>query len=269
VSAYLKAIVLAIVEGATEFLPVSSTGHLILVEAFIELTPDETFNNAFMIVIQLPAILAVLVYFWNDLWPFTRTGERRRGYFALWGKILVAMLPAVVLGPFLNNFLAAHLFAPVPVAMALLAGGIVLIVIERRAHRVRFVDVHEIPVLTALYIGVFQCLAMIPGTSRSAATIIGSILLGTNRAVAAEFSFFLAIPTMFAASVYTLWNHGLSFTVEEWGLLAIGSVESFAVAYLAIVAFMSYIRRRSFAVFGAYRIVLAAIVLLAVLLGWI
>lgn len=267
-AAYLKAVLLAIVEGATEFLPVSSTGHLILVEAFVELTPDETFNNAFLIAIQLPAILAVLVYFRNDLWPFTHAGAPRRDRLVLWGKVLLAVLPALALGPFLDDFLETHLFAPVPVAIALLVGGVILIAVERRAHVTKFETVHNLPTRTAIYIGLFQCLAMIPGTSRSAATIIGAMLLGASRPAAAEFSFFLAVPTLFAATAYSLMKHGLSFSGEEWRLLAVGSAVSFATAYLAIAAFMGYVRRRSFAMFGWYRIVLAALVFASVTFGW-
>lgn len=264
-----KAVLLAIVEGATEFLPISSTGHLILAEAFIELSSDEAFNNAFLIVIQLPAIAAVLVYFWRDLWPFARTGERRRDLFTLWGKIIVAVLPAVALGPFLNDFLEEHLFAPIPVAVALFVGGLILVVAERFQRRVAYEHVTDLTWPVAFYVGVFQCLAMIPGTSRSGATIVGAMLLGASRPAAAEFSFFLAIPTLFAATVYSLWQHGMAFTGDQWTLLSVGSVVSFLVAYAVIAAFMSYVRRRSFAAFGYYRMVLAALVFLAALLGWI
>lgn len=268
-AAYLKAVLLAIVEGATEFLPISSTGHLILVESFIELTPDERFNNSFLIVIQLPAILAVLIYFWADLWPFMHTGKERRDRFTLWGKVIVAVLPAVALGALLNEFLETHLFAPLPVAVALLAGGVILIVIERRNHQVVFETVDDMPIRTAFYIGLFQCLAMIPGTSRSAATIIGAMLVGASRPAAAEFSFFLAVPTILGATVYSLATHGIDFTAEEWRLLAVGSAVSFVVAYAAIAALMNYVRRRSLAAFGVYRIVLAGLVLAAAYLGWI
>ncbi len=266
---YFKAILLAIVEGATEFLPVSSTGHLILVESFIKLSEDESFNNAFLVIIQLPAILAVLIYFWADLWPFMHTGEARRDRFTLWAKVFVAVLPAIVLGSLINDFLETHLFAPVPVAIALFVGGAILIVVERRTHRIHYETVADLPVRTAFYIGLFQCLAMIPGTSRSAATIIGAMLVGASRPAAAEFSFFLAVPTLFAATAYSLLRHGLEFTGEEWRLLIVGSVVSLIVAYAAIAGFMNYIRRRSFAVFGVYRMVLAGIVLAAAMLGWI
>lgn len=264
-----KAVVLAVVEGVTEFLPISSTGHLILVETFIRLTDDAAFNNAFMIVIQLPAILAVLVYFWRDLWPFAGTGQRRRELFTLWGKILFAVAPALALGPILDDFLERYLFAPVPVAAALFIGGIILIVLERLRHRVTYEAVTDITWRVALFIGVFQCLAMIPGTSRSGATIVGAMLLGASRPAAAEFSFFLAIPTLFAATAYSLMKHGVAFTSDQWVLIAAGSAVSFMVAYAVIAAFMRYIRQRSFAVFGYYRIVLAGIVLAAAVFGWI
>jgi undecaprenyl-diphosphatase len=162
-----------------------------------------------------------------------------------------------------------HLFAPVPVAIALFVGGVILILVERRSHRVAIETVAELPIRTAFYIGLFQCLAMIPGTSRSAATIIGAMLVGVSRPAAAEFSFFLAVPTLLGATVYSLANHGVEFTDHEWRLLAAGSVVSFLVAYAAIAVFMNYVRRRSFAAFGVYRIVLAAIVLAAAALGWI
>lgn len=266
---YLKAVLLAIVEGATEFLPVSSTGHLIIVDAFVRLTEDTAFNDAFMVIIQLPAILAVVVYFWADLWPFARTGAERRGLFSLWVKIVAAVIPALVLGALFDDFLEAHLFAPVPVAIALIVGGIVLIVLERANRTVVYDSTHAIPVRTALLIGLIQCLAMIPGTSRSAASIIGAMALGTSRRAAAEFSFFLAIPTMFAATGYKMMKQGLSFTGEQWALLAVGSIVSFIVAYAVIAAFMGFIQKRSFEVFGYYRIALGALVLVAAWLGWI
>ncbi len=267
--AYLKAVLLAIVEGATEFLPVSSTGHLIIVDAFVRLTDDAAFNNAFMVIIQLPAILAVVAYFWKDLWPFSHAGDQRRGVFSLWTKIIAAVVPALVLGALFDDFLEAHLFAPVPVAIALIAGGAVLIALERLPRRVVYENATDIPLRTAVFIGFIQCLAMIPGTSRSAASIIGAMTLGAGRRAAAEFSFFLAIPTMFAATGYKMFKQGFAFTGEQWALLAVGSAVSFAVAYAVIAAFMGFLRHRSFEAFGYYRIALGALVLLAAWLGWI
>jgi len=266
---YIKALVLAAVEGITEFLPISSTGHLILVERGLQLTDDPTFNMAFIVIIQLPAILSVVIYFWKDLSPFVPEADDRRQKLTLWVKILVAFIPAVLLGPLVNDFLEVHLLAPVPVSIALLVGGIILIMIESQPREPTVSSVAEITFKTALIIGLFQCLAMLPGTSRSAATIIGAMLLGTSRPVAAKFSFFLAIPTMLGATVFTLVKNGLDFTAQEWTILTVGSVASFIVAYAVIAVFMGYIRRGSFAVFGYYRIALAAIVLTFYFLHWL
>lgn len=266
---YLKAVLLAFVEGVTEFLPISSTGHLILIDELLVLSDDVDFGNEFTVIIQLPAIASVMVYFWKDLWPFGSSDERRRELCQLWAKILVAVLPALIIGFFAHDYIKAHLFAPVPIASALLLGGVILIFVERIKHRVTMTLVTDITFRTALAIGVFQCFAMIPGTSRSAATIIGAILLGASRPAAAEFSFFLAIPTMIAATVYSLAKSGLDFTTEQWLVLALGSLVSFGVAYGVIAGFMRYIRSHSFAAFGYYRIALALIVIAALRLGWI
>lgn len=260
---YIKAILLGIVEGFTEFLPISSTGHLVLVEDFLSLDQGQAFTNTFHVAIQLPAIAAVVVYFWSRLWPFSGPREAQRQRLLLWTKIIIAVLPAVVLGLLFDDLIEAHLLAPVPVAIALLVGGIILIAIERRHSTPRLMTTEALPYLTALWIGCFQCLAMIPGTSRSASTIIGAMLLGATRPVAAEFSFFLAIPTMLGATMLTLAKHSGGFTPQQWALLAIGGIVSFVTAYAVIAAFMGYIRKHDFQVFGYYRIVLGAIVLLA------
>ena len=265
---YLKAVILAIVEGATEFLPVSSTGHLILVEEIVQLSDDSAFNKAFMIIIQLPAILSVLVYFRKDLWPFGQSPERKEAIHAIWGKTLVGVIPAIILGSIFGDYLESHLFSPVPVATALFLGGLVLIGIEWRKHEIKMESIADLSLRIVLLIGLFQCLAMIPGTSRSAATIIGAILLGVSRPAAAEFSFFLAIPTMIAASAYEIFVNGLTFSQELWGVVAVGSIVSFLVAYASIAGLMNYIRHHSFAVFGIYRIALALVVLVAVFMGW-
>ena len=266
---YLKAILLAIVEGITEFLPVSSTAHLILLQEFLLLSDDTNFRNTFNVIIQLPAILSVLVYFWKDLWPFGSTGGHRQEVYALWTKILVAVVPVLVIGFLVHDYLEARLFAPLPVAVALFVGGIVLIVVERFKHLTTTELVTDITFRMALIIGFIQCLAMIPGTSRSAATIIGAMLLGASRPAAAKFSFFLALPTMLAATVYSLAKSGLDFTAEQWSVLALASMVSFAVAYGVIAALMRYIQHHSFAVFGYYRIALASAILLAWQMGWI
>ena len=236
---------------------------MILLEDFLQLGQDPKFADAFMVIIQLPAILSVLLYFWKDLWPWhgednKDTGETLR----LWMLVGIAFIPAVILGLLLDELMETYLFHSLPVACALILGGIVLIMIERRDHSHAIESIHDLTAKQALGIGFFQCLALIPGTSRSAATIIGGLLLGANRSVAAEFSFFLAIPTMLAATCYTLMKRGLSFTGEQWILLGLGSVVSFVVAYLSIAFLMNYIKQRSFTVFGIYRIFLGALVLL-------
>lgn len=262
---YLKVVILAVVEGLTEFLPISSTGHLILVEDLIGLPGSRAFVDAFLIVIQLPAILAVVVYFWARLWPF-EGATIQPDKFRLWTKIVVAFLPAAVIGVLVADFIEARLFNSVTVAIALAVGGVLLILLERRQQAPRVVHVDQISYAAAIGVGLFQCVAMIPGTSRSAATIIGAMLLGTNRAVAAEFSFFLAVPTLAGAAVYKIAKHGLAFGAAEWGMVAIGSVISFLVAYASVAFLMRYIQHHIFTAFGVYRIVLGVLVLTLMLL---
>lgn len=260
---YLKAVVLAVVEGLTEFLPISSTGHLILVERWLTLGLSDEFTKAFCVIIQLPAILAVVIYFWGRLWPLGKESAEQRATFVLWAKIVVAVLPAVVLGVLFDKRIEATLMWEIPVAVALLLGGIVLVAIEMRPPRTTIVSLEGLSYRNAFLIGVFQCAAMWPGTSRSAATIIGAMLLGAGRPVAAEFSFLLAIPTMLGATALTLAKHAGGFSGEEWRVLAAGSVVSFLVAYAVVAFFMRYVRTRDFKVFGYYRILLAAVVV-----GW-
>jgi undecaprenyl-diphosphatase len=262
---YLNAFLLSVVEGFTEFLPISSTGHLILLESILSLSdnPDSTFPFAFMVIIQLPAILAVVVYFWGRLWPFNGDDAHREATTLLWFNILVAVLPAVVLGLIFNDVIEEYLAHEIPVAIALFVGGVILIAIEHRGLPVRLPSVHDIQFRSAFAIGLFQCLAMLPGTSRSAATIIGAMLLGSSRAAAAEFSFFLAIPTMFGATLLTIAKSGISFTTAEWLAILLGSVVSFVTAYGAVAFLMHYIQRHDLKVFGYYRIVLAGIVVIS------
>lgn len=258
---YLKAVLLAVVEGITEFLPISSTGHMILLEDSLRLSQNEAFANAFMVLIQLPAVLAVVVYFWRDLWPVEQ-GHCSPEKLTLWGKIIVAFLPAAVFGFAFDDLIEERLFNSTTVALALIVGGVALLLLERRRHRERFSSVHEITYAIAVLIGLFQCLAMIPGTSRSAATIIGAMVLGAGRAAAAEFSFFLAVPTMMGATAVKLVKEGVAFSPREWGLIAVGSLASFLVAYAVVALFMGFIRRRDFVPFGYYRVALGALVLL-------
>jgi undecaprenyl-diphosphatase len=257
---YLKAVFLAVVEGITEFLPISSTGHLKLVDEFLDLGHGSDFAHAFIVIIQLPAIFSVVLYFWRDLWPFGDDGERRNRIIVQWFKIAFAFLPAALLGPLLNDAIEGVLSGVYVIAAALFVGGILLIVLERLPMKTRHETVRDIGFAVALGIGAFQCLAMIPGTSRSAATIIGAMLLGCSRAAAAEFSFFLAIPTMLGATAYTVLKSGAAFTPEQWGLLAIGSVVSFVTAYAVVAFLMTYIKKHDFSIFGWYRIALGIVV---------
>jgi len=263
---FINATILGIVEGITEFLPISSTGHLIIVNQFVNFS-DDSFAKMFDIVIQLGAILAVVVYFWKRLWPFGahRDGQERSTTILTWKKVIVGVIPAVLIGAKFGHLIEEKLFTPTIVAAALIVGGIIIILVESRKKNVRFADIKTLPYGTALPIGFCQCLAMIPGTSRSAATIIGAMLLGASRIAAAEYSFFLAIPTMAAATVYSLWKHHASITTHQVELTAVGFIVSFFVAWAVIAGFMNYIRKNDFRPFGYYRLVLGAaiIVLLA------
>ena len=258
---YLNAILMGIVEGATEFIPVSSTGHLILLERVIELPP--AIAGMFQIVIQLGAILAVVVHFRRRFFPFPLKDDRKRAEtFDLYLKLIVALIPAIVLGALLGAFIQKHLFAPVPVAIALLVGGVALIYFDKESDSAKFAEVSDLTLKAVFIIGLFQCLAMFPGTSRSAATIIGAMWLGTSRKAAAEFSFFLAVPTMAAATAYSLFSLETLPSASEWLLVGIGFVTSFVVALAVIVAFMRFIAAHNFKPFGYYRIVLGCVILL-------
>ncbi|OPX83722.1 MAG: Undecaprenyl-diphosphatase [Pelotomaculum sp. PtaB.Bin013] len=258
---FFSAIILGIVEGITEFLPISSTGHLILVNKLVGFTGN--FANMFDVVIQLGAILSVVVYFWSRIFPFgsNKTIIEKKEVWGLWQKTVIGVVPALLIGGTLGKRVEELLFNPLTVALALVIGGIVLIVIERRNRISSINSIECLDCKTAFMIGLIQCLAMIPGTSRSAATIIGAMLLGASRTVAAEFSFFLAIPTMMAASAYSLLNTGLTLSYTEWQILATGFVVSFLIAWAVIAAFIKYIQRRDFIPFGYYRIIIGIAVL--------
>ncbi|MDO0824354.1 undecaprenyl-diphosphate phosphatase [Desulfosporosinus nitroreducens] len=258
---YVSALILGIVEGITEFLPISSTGHLIIVNQFVGFT--EQFANMFDVVIQLGAILSVVVYFRHRLIPFGNyKSAKNQEIFELWKKTLVGVIPALGIGFLVADHIEELLFNTTVVAIALIIGGLILLYIEGKRPAFQIKSMKQLTYRTALLIGFIQCLAMIPGTSRSASTIIGAMLLGASRVVAAEFSFFLAIPTMVAASGYTLLKNGLTLNLHEFIVVAFGFFISFIVAWLVIAGFMSYVSKKDFKPFGYYRVVLGIIVLM-------
>ncbi|KXL53866.1 undecaprenyl-diphosphatase [Anaerotignum neopropionicum] len=258
----IKAVILGIVEGLTEFLPVSSTGHLIIVNEFVDFTGS--FAKMFDIVIQLGAILSVIVYFWHKLFPFGRSKTKleKAETWNIWKKTIVGVFPALIFGAMLGKQIEEYLFNPITVALALLIGGIILIILEHRKTQPQITAIASLSYKTAFFIGIIQCLAMIPGTSRSAATIIGAMLLGVSRVVAAEFSFYLAIPTLFAASAYSLIKTGFNLNTIQIQLLVVGFIVSFLVAWVVIAGFMKFISKRDFKPFGYYRVVLGILILL-------
>ena len=264
----LKAILFGIVEGITEWLPVSSTGHLILLDEFIQLKVSAEFYEMFEVVIQLGAILAVIVLFFHKLWPFSakKSAAEKKDTWNLWFKVIVAVIPSAVLGLLLDDWMDANLYNYVVVAIALVFYGVAFMLVEKRNAGKNFAvnSVYEIDYKTALLIGAFQVLSLIPGTSRSGSTILGAILLGVARPAGAEFSFFLAIPTMLGASALKLLKYlleGLLPTANEIAVLIVGCIVSFLVSLLVIKVLMDYVRRHSFSAFGVYRIVLGAAVL--------
>lgn len=266
----LKAALYGIVEGITEWLPVSSTGHMILLEEILPFSGvSEGFYSMFQVVIQLGAILAVVLLFWRKLWPFGRDAESGRvrlepAKVTLWAKILLACVPAAVIGLLFDKTFEALFYNYASVAIALIVFGVAFIVVEtaHRGRRPRIRSLARLDYRTVLFIGLFQVIAAIfPGTSRSGATIIGALMLGVSRRVAAEFTFYLAIPVMFGASLLKLMQFGLAFTGLEVAILLVGMAVAFAVSVLVIRFLMDYIRKHDFKVFGWYRIALGAVVL--------
>lgn len=259
-------IIIGIVEGITEWLPISSTGHMILVEEFLHLGVSEEFMDMFNVVIQLGAIMAVVVLFFHKLWPFQspKKGLIKKDIWNLWMKVIVAVLPAAVFGLLLDDWLTEHLYNYQTVAITLILYGILFIVIENyNKHRSPAINSFaDMSFKVALLIGFFQVLSLIPGTSRSGATILGGILLGTSRYIAAEFSFYLAIPVMFGASLLKLLKFGFAFSSMEIMFLITGMIVAFLVSILAIKFLMSYIKKNDFKAFGYYRIVLGILILI-------
>lgn len=261
----LKAIILGVVEGITEWLPISSTGHMILVEEFIQLNASAAFKEMFFVVIQLGAIMAVVLLYFHKLNPFSphKTRLEKRETWNIWYKVIVGVLPAAVLGFFFDDWLNEHFYNYQTVAITLIIYGILFIIIENRNkyREPRIRDFTQLSYPIAFLIGVFQVLSMIPGTSRSGATILGGIILGSSRYIATEFSFFLSIPVMFGASALKLAKFGFSFTGSEIAILLTGMIMAFLVSVLAIKFLLSYIKNNDFKAFGWYRIVLGLVVI--------
>lgn len=265
----LKAVLFGIVEGVTEWLPISSTGHLILLNEFINLDMSDAFRSMFDVVIQLGAILAVIVLFFHKLNPFSpsKTQEEKHQTWSLWFKVVAAIIPSGVVGVLFDDWMDEHLHNGIVVAIALIVYGVAFLWVERRTtgKRLRRIEtVDDINYKTALAIGLFQCLSLVPGTSRSGSTILGAILVGVSRPAGAEFSFFMAIPTMLGASAIKGLKFilsGVQATGMEIAVLIVGSIVSFLVSLLVIRGLMEYVRKHSFSAFGVYRIVLGVIVL--------
>lgn len=263
----LKVIILGIVEGITEWLPVSSTGHLILVGDLLKPGMSDAFMEMFNVVIQLGAIMAVVVLYFHKLNPFSprKTQKQKMLTWQMWIKVVIASVPAALIGLPFNDLLDRLFYKPLPVAVMLIVYGVLFIIVENRnvGHRPAVRKISELTIPMVLMIGVFQMLALIPGTSRSGATIVGALLIGVSREVAAEFTFFLAIPAMFGASLLKLVKFGFHFTVEEFGLLMLGCVVSFGLSVVAIRFLMGYIKKNDFKVFGYYRIILGGIIVVS------
>lgn len=264
----LKVIFLGIVEGITEWLPISSTGHMLLVDEFIHLNMSAAFKEMFFVVIQLGAILAVVVMFWKKMFPFQLKDKTqpviKKNTFIIWLKVIIACIPGAVITILFDDYIEAHLHTPMVIAATLIIYGLAFIVIEiwNRKNIPITPSLEDISYRTAFLIGMFQVLSIIPGTSRSGATIIGALLLGVSRVAAAEFTFFLAVPVMFGLSAIKILKFGISFTITEFLFLVIGMITAFIVSVLVIKFLMGYIKKHDFKIFGWYRIVLGILVIL-------
>ena len=264
---FLKVFFLGIVEGITEWLPISSTGHMLLVDQFLTLNVSDDFKETFFVVIQLGAILAVVLLFWDKMFPFQFKDKSkpviRKDIFSIWFKVVVACIPGAIVTILFDDYIEAHLHTPVVIAIALIFYGVVFILIEgwnkKRVPRIKTLD--DITYTTALYIGLFQVLSIIPGTSRSGATIIGALLIGVSRVAAAEFTFFVAVPVMFGLSFLKVIGYGFHYSRNEIMTLSVGTITAFLVSVFVIRFLMSYIKKHDFKLFGWYRIVLGLIVL--------
>jgi undecaprenyl-diphosphatase len=261
----LKTIIIGIIEGITEWLPISSTGHMIIADEFIQLDASAAFKEMFLVVIQLGAILAVLLLYFNKLNPFStkKTSIEKKDTFSIWFKVAVGCVPAAILGFLFDDWMNEHLYNYKTVAITLIVYGILFIVIENynKNRKPKITEFKELTYKKALLIGLFQVLSLVPGTSRSGSTILGAMILGTSRSIAAEFSFFLSLPIMFGASAYKLMKFGLDFTGTEIVVLLTGMLVAFIVSIIAIKFLIGYIKKNDFKLFGYYRIVLGVIVI--------
>lgn len=260
---YIKSLILGIVEGITEWLPISSTGHMILVNELMK-TGDGFFGSQiYLYVIQLGAILAIATLYFKKLNPFSpsKTKEEKRATWDMWFKVIAACIPAAVIGLLFNDYMDA-ISTPAVVSATLIIYGIAFILIERRNKKASITDMNQMTYKTALLIGLFQVLSIIPGTSRSGSTILGAILIGCSRELAAEFSFFLAIPVMFGVSFLKIVTNDYAMTANEWGLLIVGMLVAYIVSMMAVKFLVNYVRRHDFKVFGYYRIILGAVVII-------
>ncbi len=261
----INAILLGILEGLTEFLPISSTGHLILFGELLEFNGD--FSKIFDVVIQVGAVFAVVIYFWKQLLPSDFKKESLKDFLLLWSKVFVGVIPAATFGLTLESFIDQYLFYPLPVAIALIIGAIWILLVDNGKERDFSIDnIKELSYQNAFKIGCFQVLALIPGMSRSAMTIIGGLMIGTSRKFAAEFSFFMAIPVLGGAGLLKLIKYSSTISTGDWQLLAVGTFVSFLVSYLVIAVFMQYIKRHSFKIFAYYRFILGIAVIAMTLL---
>lgn len=269
----LKVIIIGIVEGITEWLPISSTGHMILCDEFVSLNMSGEFKDMFFYVIQLGAIIAVPVMFWNKMFPFNLTDKAKplikKDIFSMWFKVVAACIPSAVFGILFDDYVEAHFGTPLTISLMLILYGVAFIVVEKlnKNKPSKVETLSDITYSLAFIIGLFQVLSIIPGTSRSGATIVGALIFGVSRTAAAEFTFFLALPTMIGASLLKLLKFGFSFTGAEIVILVLGMIVAFVVSLMAIKFLMNYVKKHDFAAFGIYRIILGAIILALIALG--
>lgn len=263
----IKVIILGIVEGITEWLPISSTGHMLLVDEFVQMNVSDAFKEMFFVVIQLGAIMAVVILFWNKMWPFQSKAKGsviKKETFSLWFKVVVACIPGAVVTLLFDDYIEAHLHTPTVIALALVVYGVAFIIVENwnKTRTPAVMTLEDISYKTAFLIGLFQVLSIIPGTSRSGSTIIGALIIGVSRVAAAEFTFFLAVPVMIGLSLIKILKFGFVFTSAELITLAVGCAVAFLVSVIVIKFLMSYIKKRDFKIFGWYRIVLGIVLIL-------